>query len=335
MNEGKRAIKVIRIIWNMHSPKPHPIPAALPAFAVAKRASLAGIADLRAGQGESTGRIVCRDARGVIGRCEAAAPEWASSAVSIALVENGNLCIEREDGPGASFGAGAMLLCLGPRPLRGHGGPAHVSYVQPSAQGLAQLLHALPAGRRQGVEPLQQHGLAPFLVSQFDMLQRRGDTLAPTDLAHVVHGIFQTAGALLKGVLPQVAQEARAQPAAPVPERLGAVLRFIERNLHRQDLGVADIATGTLLSRSNLYRLFDDQALSVSGTLREARLQMAMHQLTQARSQGPSIGAIAHACGFSDQAVFGKLFRRRFGMTPRQARSRASAQPLPGDGHVA
>lgn len=335
MNEGKHTIKVIRIIWNMHSPKTHLISAALPAFAVAKQASLAAIGNPGAGDGDFEGRIVCRDARGVIGRCEAAAPEWASSAVSIALIESGNLSIEREDGPSASFGAGTMLLCFGERPLRGHGGPAHVSYVQPSAQGLAQLLHALPAGRRQGVEPLQHRGLAPFLVSQFDMLKRRGDTLAPTDLAHVVHGIFQTAGALLKAVLPQVAQEAQAQPAEPVPERLPAVLRFIERNLHRQDLGVADIATGTHISRSNLYRLFDEQALSVSGTLREARLQMGMRQLTQARSEGLSIGAIAHACGFSDQAVFGKLFRRRFGMTPRQARSRASAQPLPGDGQVA
>ena len=87
-----------------------------------------------------------------------------------------------------------------------------------------------------------------------------------------------------------------------------------------------DIALGANISRASLYRLFDTQARSVHGTLREQRLQKGLSYLEESRCTGLSIGAIAHACGFSDQAVFSKLFRQRFGVTPRQARSASAAQ---------
>jgi AraC-like DNA-binding protein len=285
--------------------------------------------DIASNDGVRGRRALCVDARGVIGTCDVAVSELESSAAAVVLIESGNLRIEREDGQGFSFGAGAVLLCLGGRPPRGHWDHARFSYVQPSPQRLALMLEGAPAGRLHGVEPLHHHGLAPFLASQIDMLKNRGATLAPSELEHVVDGIFLTVEALLKGAFPLAPQE----PAAPVCERLRAVHRFIERNLHRQDLSVTDVALGANISRASLYRLFDTQARSVHGTLREERLQKGLSYLTRARSEGLSIGAIAHACGFSDQAVFSKLFRRRFGITPRQARSSSSAPDPQAQGH--
>jgi AraC-like DNA-binding protein len=275
-------------------------------------------------------RILCQDVRGVIGTCEVAGSALNSSAASIFLIDSGQLRIERDDGSIASFGAGAMLLCVGGRALRANWEHARFSHVQLSPQRLAQLLDGAPAGRTSGIESLHHHGLAPFLVSQVDMLKRRGAKLAPTDLEHVFEGIFQTAEALLKGAF---ARRTPTTPCEPASERLRAVHRFIERNLHRQDLSVSDVALGANISRASLYRLFDTQAHSVHATLREQRLQKGLSYLERARSDGLSIGAIAHACGFSDQAVFSKLFRRRFGITPRQARSSSSAQAPQARGH--
>lgn len=285
--------------------------------------------DVASNDGVRGRRTLCVDARGVIGTCEVAVSELALSAAAIVLIESGHLRVEREDGQGFSFGAGALLLCLGGRSPRGYLDHARFSYVQPSPQRLARMLEGAPAGRLHGVEPLHHHGLAPFLVSQLGMLRSRGATLASNDLEHVADGIFLTVESLLKGAFPLLGQA----PAAPDSERLRAVHRFIERNLHRQDLSVTDVALGANISRASLYRLFDAQARSVHATLREERLQKGLSYLTRARSEELSIGAIAHACGFSDQAVFSKLFRQRFGITPRQARSSSSAQQPQAEGH--
>ncbi|SEK17278.1 Helix-turn-helix domain-containing protein [Variovorax sp. OK202] len=74
---------------------------------------------------------------------------------------------------------------------------------------------------------------------------------------------------------------------------------------------MADIARGTGLSRAQLCRLFSSQDMSVHATLREMRLLKSLSYLHQPKSGQLSIGAIAYACGFSDQAVFSKLGVRR------------------------
>lgn len=150
------------------------------------------------------------------------------------------------------------------------------------------------------------------------MLARRSAEFAPDDLKQVLDGISRTTEALLK----VAALPVKPHPHAHVPTRLDAVHRFIEGNLHRPELSVADIARGTQHSRSSLYRLFDTQLRSVRGALREQRLQRSMRLIAEEARMSMSIGAIAFACGFSDQAVFSKQFRQRFGMTPREARIR-------------
>jgi len=284
------------------------------------------LASIGAAQG-----VLWKDGRGAVGICDVAPSEQHPGAVSscgpqdgaasILMIESGALCIEQDHGMACNFGAGAMLLCFSAHALRGHWDRARFCYVRPSRQRLAQVLGREPGGALRSIEPLR-HGLAPFLGAQFGMLKSHGAMLAPADRQHVIDSIFQTAEAVLKTALVPLPQET----AAHVPERLGAVHRFIERNLHRQELSVADIAEGSNISRSNLYRLFDGQANSVHGTLREERLQRGWNFLHRTESDRLSIGAIAHACGFSDQAVFSKLFRQRFGITPRQARSRPPEQ---------
>lgn len=270
--------------------------------------------------------IFCEDARGSIGHCEVQPSELHSTMppssappdadLSIWLIERGNLTIEQNNGIHAKFGAGSMLLCDLAHPLRGRWDRSRLGYVRLSRQRLMHALGHAPGSRGRSVETIEHLGLAPFLGSQLTMLASHGAALVPADLESVLGGIFQTAENLLKTMLAP-SPESSAEPGA---DRLQAVHRYIQRNLHRNDLSVADIARGTSISRAQLYRLFASQDMSVHGTLREKRLAKSLSYLRQAESDRLSIGAIAYACGFSDQAVFSKLFRQRFNMTPREAR---------------
>ena len=270
--------------------------------------------------------VYWEDTAGVVGQCELPPSDMHASVpglgvardadVCIWLVERGQLTLEQNNGIPAEFGAGSLLLCDLAHPLRGRWDRSRLAYIRLSRERLMQVLGRTPPARGRLAETIQHHGLAPFLGSQLDMLASHGATLAPADLDTVLAGIFQTAEVLLKAVFTPVPESG----AAPGADRLQAVHRFIQRNLHRHDLSVDDIARGTNISRAQLYRLFSSQDKSVHATLREERLAKSLSYLKQPESSRLSIGAIAHASGFSDQAVFGKLFRQRFGMTPRAAR---------------
>ena len=277
--------------------------------------------------------FLCEDAKGSVGHCEvppsrvrsvrppASAPREAD--LCIWLIERGQLVIEQDNGVQARFGAGSVLLCDLSQPLRGHWEHSRFGYIRPSRQRLMEVLGHAPPPRPRAVETLEHLGLAPFLASHLEMLAAHGAALTPLDLETVLGGIFRISETLLRSAFATRPESSSSQAG----DRLEAVRRHIQRNLHRHDLSVADIAHGTSISRAQLYRLFASQDKSVHGTLREERLAKSMSYLKQPESGGLSIGAIAYACGFSDQAVFSKLFRQRFDMTPREARACACAAP--------
>ncbi|WP_209023621.1 helix-turn-helix transcriptional regulator [Sphingopyxis italica] len=70
-------------------------------------------------------------------------------------------------------------------------------------------------------------------------------------------------------------------------------------------------------SRASLYRLFEQRGLSVGEHIRAVRLN---HGRALLRDPRLGIGDIALRCGYDDLSAFGKAFRRRFGMTPRDWR---------------
>ena len=275
--------------------------------------------------------LLCEDAKGWVGHSEVPASRIRSmqpleigpreADLCIWLIEKGQLSIEQNSGIQARFGPGSVLLCDLAQPLRGHCERSRFGYIRLSRQTLLQVLGHAPAPRLRAVETLEHLGLAPFLASQLESLATHGAALNAPDLETVLGSIFRTSENVLRSVLAAGAEN-RAGPAA---DRLQAVRRHIQRNLHRHDLSVADIAHGTSISRAQLYRLFASQEKSVHATLREERLTKSMSYLKQPESDRLSIGAIAYACGFSDQAVFSKLFRQRFDMTPREARAGAAA----------
>lgn len=269
---------------------------------------------------------------GWVGHCEVppsqmrALPATDSAAsdagVSIWVIEKGHLVLEQPGEGHAHFGPGSVLLWNGLQPPQGHWDDARFSYVRLSSARDPQVLGQGVCTEARAPQRLEHLGLAPFLAAQLNTFAAHATTLSAAELAEVVGGIVQVAEALLKVVFAPLA----ADGAGPDTGRLQSVHRYIEHNLHRNDLRVAEIARGTSMSRAQLYRLFAAQETSVHGTLREKRLQKSMGYLAQSESKRLSIGAIGHACGFSDPAVFSKLFRQRFNLAPRDVRAAAGLE---------
>ncbi|MGN6450834.1 MAG: helix-turn-helix domain-containing protein [Brucella intermedia] len=97
------------------------------------------------------------------------------------------------------------------------------------------------------------------------------------------------------------------------------ILAFIEENLCDGNLGPSKITQHFHVSRSHLYRSFENDG-GIAKIIREKRLDRAYRILVENRHRTISFKELAYRCGFNDPILFSKGFRNRFGMSPRDAR---------------
>ena len=100
---------------------------------------------------------------------------------------------------------------------------------------------------------------------------------------------------------------------------LQEVRRHIDANLESESLTVEDIAARFGISRTRLYRHFEPYG-GVAAFVRQRRLAAAYHKLTDPHALPFNNNAIAASVGFQSESAFIRAFRRRYGMTPGEAR---------------
>jgi AraC-like DNA-binding protein len=93
---------------------------------------------------------------------------------------------------------------------------------------------------------------------------------------------------------------------------------YISEELHDPGLCPATLEGHFRLRRTKLYELFQDQG-GIARIIRHERLERAMRMLIGVPAR-LSITEVGFRCGFSDSTGFGRAFKRRFGMTPSDAR---------------
>jgi AraC-like DNA-binding protein/mannose-6-phosphate isomerase-like protein (cupin superfamily) len=102
-------------------------------------------------------------------------------------------------------------------------------------------------------------------------------------------------------------------------ERAKKILAYIHKN-YAEDITVDILANHAIVSRSECFRCFkhftNKKPLEY---INEYRLSNAAKLLMESRL---SITEVGEACGFNNPSYFGKLFRRTYGMSPRQYRQR-------------
>lgn len=170
------------------------------------------------------------------------------------------------------------------------------------------------------------HGLevsedfAPLLVAYLDGLVRQLPHVPPEHAASLE---MPTRALVAACIAPQLA----CQDAARAP--LGSVLvdrarTVVRQNMASPDFGPDRLARLLAMSRSKLYRMFE-QSGGVAHFINRERLREAHHRLSSRREM-LSIHAIGNEVGFVDHSTFSRAFRREFGYSPTEARERGLVQ---------
>lgn len=98
------------------------------------------------------------------------------------------------------------------------------------------------------------------------------------------------------------------------------VLEYIDAHLCDPHLSPKRIAAANGISVRYLYRVVDPTGKGVAEHILERRLSRCNAMLLDRRHGAKSISEIAYRCGFNDASHFSRVFKARYGLTPRMAR---------------
>jgi AraC-like DNA-binding protein len=177
-----------------------------------------------------------------------------------------------------------------------------------SFQAIAPLLDAT---RGMALDTSQGRLLADYML----LLERNLPNLTPEDALRLPAAIQAMLGACLAPSADRLAAAGR-QIDLTLVER---VRRAVRRHLRSPSLGPDKLCREAATSRSQLYRLLEDEG-GVARYIQRRRLSESFAILCDL-SNTFSINAIAETLCFADASSFSRAFRREFGMSPSEVRN--------------
>jgi AraC-like DNA-binding protein len=105
------------------------------------------------------------------------------------------------------------------------------------------------------------------------------------------------------------------------------ILNYIEAHLGDPDLTPMKVAEACKMTPRYLHHLFSHEAETVARYILRRRLEECSRALTIPSQRGRTVTAIAFDYGFNSPTHFGRVFRARYGMTPREYRRILTTTP--------
>jgi AraC-like DNA-binding protein len=113
--------------------------------------------------------------------------------------------------------------------------------------------------------------------------------------------------------------------------RLHAIKQHIADALLNPNLTIGNVAARHGITPRYVQRLFESEGTTFSTFVLDRRLDRVREMLTDPVHLWRSISTIALEAGFGDISYFNRAFRRRFGLTPNDARREGSAVRPPSN----
>ena len=273
----------------------------------------------RATIGDLTLAEACSDAQ-IVRHSRAHVARTRSSVFFLQLQLEGE-CISRQDGREAHLKPGDFALCHSARPYEVVFPVANRMLVLgvPEASlrrhvACPESLVAIPMRGSSGVRGLLSRFVRNFWVecrNQLDDATAARVTLAILDLVGAAYA--------------EIPRADSDHSALAVAHRL-RIINFIETHLHDPDLTPTRIAEASKMTPRYLHHLFSDQDETVARYILRRRVDACARALVSDAQRGRTVTAIAFDYGFNSPTHFARVFRAKFGMTPREYR-RESVTP--------
>ncbi|VWC58539.1 helix-turn-helix domain-containing protein [Burkholderia lata] len=173
------------------------------------------------------------------------------------------------------------------------------------------MLRSLDVGRDgSAVDSAMGAVLAEYLL----ILLRNMERLGADDIPYIV----RATNALLWAGLTRSGDSPRDESPEGDVTLMRRARQFIEVNLLHADLAPGKIGDALGISRAKLYKLFQGSG-GIMRQVRQQRLDRAYDVLTDPAAPKARVAEIAWRHGFVDEKYFSRMFRARFGLSPREA----------------
>ncbi|MFE4949387.1 helix-turn-helix domain-containing protein [Leifsonia sp. NPDC056665] len=228
-----------------------------------------------------------------------------------------------QDGRAAVVRAGDITAYTAARPfLLDHGGESLIVRIPHRALPVpASTVDEVVAVRFERERPLV--GIVHPLAAQLGRTAHRLEGGAGRRLV-------ESAVGMLGAVVVEALQD---RETGTMGSQLDEVIEYIEVNLSRPDLTVAEIASANFMSVRKLHALFGEHDSTVAAWVRSRRLDRCRSDLADSEFGALRIGEVAARWGFKDAAHFSRLFTGRYATSPREFR--ASVAGVAARGRVA
>lgn len=155
-----------------------------------------------------------------------------------------------------------------------------------------------------------------FLSSYLLLLLRSLSAFNAVDVPKVVSATTSLVTACLSPSRDHVVEAQRPMDLV----QLDRAAKIIAERLADRDLTPDQLCRQLGISRSSLYRLFEPVG-GVSSYVRRQRLLKTREMLSD-RADRRTISSIAEEWSFTDPSAYSRMFRKEFGITPREAREK-------------
>jgi AraC-like DNA-binding protein len=195
---------------------------------------------------------------------------------------------------------------------RTHSDRVHVYMMRDSFRDIAPLLDAALGSV---LDTPLGHLLGDYVIA----LERRLPELAEADLSRLSNAV----GAMVAAAVAPSAERIAIADRQIDLGRKERVRQTVRRHLRTPTLTPATLSRVVGMSRSNLYRLFENTG-GVARYIQRERLVEA-HAVLSDPATARSISAIAEDLCFADASSFSRAFKREFGLSPGEVRAAALA----------